>query len=185
MSNGIPFVSAEAVKNGRLDFERRRGNISLELHWIYCQKVKPRRDDVFVVKSGNTTGAVAIVETDEEFSVWSPLAVLRANLEKIVPRFLYYALQAPYFQRSVQLSWSQGTQPNIGMTVLGNLGIAVPSILEQRLIVEMLDGLLAKVNELRAHSQVHVTLLREYRTSLISAAVTGQLDVCSFGGSGA
>lgn len=177
---GVPFVSAEAVKGGRVDFDRKRGYISAELHSLYCQKVKPQRDDVFMVKSGNTTGAVAIVETDDEFSVWSPLAVLRADPSRVLARFLYLAMQTPYFQRSVQLFWSQGTQPNIGMAVLENLQIAVPALREQAEIVEKVGALRQRVDELVEHCRGHVDRLREYRSSLISAAVTGQLDLSTF-----
>lgn len=177
---GVPFVSAEAVKGGRVDFDRKRGYISAELHSLYCQKVKPQRDDVFMVKSGNTTGAVAIVETDDEFSVWSPLAVLRADPSRVLARFLYLAMQTPYFQRSVQLFWSQGTQPNIGMAVLENLQIAVPALREQAEIVEKVGALRQRVDELVEHCRGHVDRLREYRSSLISAAVTLQLDLSTF-----
>jgi type I restriction enzyme S subunit len=178
--DGVPFVSAEAIKRGLVDFDRKRGYITPELHATYCQKTKPQRDDVFMVKSGNTTGAVAIVETDDEFSVWSPLAVLRANLSKILPRFLYLAMQTPYFQRSIQLFWSHGTQPNIGMAVIENLQIAVPPVAEQQAIVERMGLLRAKVEGLNMHCAEHIARLREYRSSLISAAVTGQLDIGSF-----
>jgi len=177
---GIPFVSAEAVKGGRVDFERKRGFISKELHELYSKKVRPQRDDVFMVKSGNTTGAVALVETDQEFSVWSPLAVMRADRERILPHFLYFALQTPYFQRSVQLFWSQGTQPNIGMGVLENLKIVVPPIPEQEVLISKAWGLRRSVAELSEHVLAHIARLREYRSSLISAAVTGQLDISTF-----
>lgn len=180
VAEGIPFVSAEAVKGGRVDFERKRGYITAELHQAYCAKVKPQRDDIFMVKSGNTTGAVAIVETDEEFSVWSPLAVIRADACKVLPGFLYLALQTPYFQRSVQLFWSQGTQPNIGMAVLENLQVAVPPLAQQRVIVEGARSVRDSVIALSAHVNEHIARLREYRASLISAAVTGQLDLSTF-----
>lgn len=176
LPEGIPFVSAEAIKGGRVDFEKKRGYISEQLHKLYCLKVKPQRDDIFMVKSGNTTGAVGIVETDDEFSVWSPLAVLRSDQSKILPQFLYLALQTPYFQRSVQLYWSQGTQPNIGMAVLENLRVALPPLAQQVEIVVNVGGLRSRVVKLSAHVNEHIARLREYRSSLISAAVTGQID---------
>lgn len=180
LPDGIPFVSAEAVKGGRVDFARKRGYISPQLHRAYCAKVKPQRNDIFMVKSGNTTGAVAIVETDEEFSVWSPLAVIRSDVRKALPGFLYLALQTPYFQRSVQLFWSQGTQPNIGMAVLENLKVALPSLREQGEILERVQRVRDSTMALAGHCEEHIARLREYRSSLISAAVTGQLDINNF-----
>ena len=90
--SGIPFISAEAVKKGKLDFSRKRGFINNEDYEEFSQKYTPMRGDVFMVKSGATTGNVAMVETDEPFSIWSPLAVFRANESKVIPLFLHYYL---------------------------------------------------------------------------------------------
>ena len=47
LDDGIPFMSAESMVGGRLDFSRRRGFISREQHEVYCRKCRPRRDDIF------------------------------------------------------------------------------------------------------------------------------------------
>ena len=76
LPNGIDFISAEAVSEGVIDFERRRGFISPELHAHYSRKCKPVRDDILICKSGATTGKLAKVNTDIDFSIWSPLAIV-------------------------------------------------------------------------------------------------------------
>ena len=80
LDEGIPFVSADAVKDGKIILSRRRGNISTETHKTYCSKIKPQKNDIFIVKSGSTTGKVCFVDFDEEFSVWSPLALVREKI---------------------------------------------------------------------------------------------------------
>lgn len=50
--DGVQFISAEAIKNNRIDFNSRRGFISRELHELYCRKCRPQRNDIFVIKSG-------------------------------------------------------------------------------------------------------------------------------------
>ena len=101
LADGIPFMSAESMVGGRLDFSRRRGFISREQHEVYCRKCRPRRDDIFMCKSGATTGKVAIVETADEFSVWSPLALIRVESHKVLARLLFAVLQTRYVQRQV------------------------------------------------------------------------------------
>ena len=123
LDEGVPFLSAEAVKNGKLDFNLKRGYISSELHNLYTKKCQPMLDDIFMVKSGNTTGNIAIVETDEIFAIWSPLALIRCNSTMILPRYLYLFMQSQFFQTNVNLSASYGTQPNIGMGVIENLPV--------------------------------------------------------------
>jgi type I restriction enzyme S subunit len=177
IDDGIPFVSAEAVYDGRINFHSRRGHITPELHMQYIRKVHPQRDDIFLVKSGATTGKLAIVDVDFEFSVWSPLALIRANLDKISPRFLFLALHADYVQNQIQRTWSAGTQPNISMAAIERLYVVAPSLAEQHAITAYLDREMAKIDALIARVQGMIDRLQEYRTALISAAVTGKIDV--------
>ncbi len=128
-------------------------------------------------KSGATTGKVAIVETDREFSVWSPLALLRANKTIMLPRFLFMSLQTKYVQQQVQERWSFGTQPNLSMAAMGRIAIAVPTVTEQAdallKIEQELNPLLTTISRLERE----IALLREYRTRLVADVVTGKLDV--------
>lgn len=43
VDDGIPFLSAESVKNGILDFEYKRGYISESDHKFFCKKIKPQK----------------------------------------------------------------------------------------------------------------------------------------------
>ncbi|MCE0826317.1 restriction endonuclease subunit S [Buttiauxella sp. A2-C2_NF] len=176
IDDGVPFLSAEAIKLNKLDFSRKRAYISFNLHEKYSLKCLPQRDDIFMVKSGNTTGAVAIVETDEIFNIWSPLALIRCNKEIIAPRYVYYSMLAGFFQTSVQLSWSQGTQPNIGMGVIENLHLTYPELTVQNKIVSFLDHETAKIDNLIEKQQQLIELLKEKRQAVISHAVTKGLN---------
>lgn len=178
--DGIPFISAESVKNDRLDFSRMRGYISEEDHAIFSKKYKPKYGDVYMVKSGATTGAVARVETHEEFNIWSPLAVLRPHAEKSITDYLFYVLKSKPFFYSVELSWSYGTQQNIGMGVISNIRMALPPIEEQKEICRYLEPLLQEIENQRAKVDSVVERLQEYRSALITNAVTGKIDVRGF-----
>ena len=116
LNEGIPFLSAEAVKNDRLNFDKKRGFISLDEHQRFSLKYKPQRGDVYMVKSGATTGNVAKVETDEEFNIWSPLAALRPKKGTMTTDFLFFFMKSKPFFISVELGWNYGTQLSISHT---------------------------------------------------------------------
>jgi type I restriction enzyme S subunit len=177
LDEGIQFISAEAVRNGRIDFESRRGFIAPELHAEYSKKCKPMRDDILMCKSGATTGKLAMVAVDFEFSVWSPLALVRADRGRILPHFLAFALQAEYVQEQIRRTWSAGTQPNISMGDLERLFIVAPPILEQQEILKYLDQETGYFDALISKIRKGIDRLKEYRTALISAAVMGKIDV--------
>jgi|TARA_B110000908_G_scaffold172123_1_gene237809 type I restriction enzyme S subunit len=176
IDDGIPFVSAEAVSGGYINFDKIRGYISEEDDDFFSQKYRPQKHDVYMIKSGATTGITAIVETDLRFNIWSPLAVMRCN-STFNPYFLLNSLRADFFQKSVQLSWTFGTQQNIGMSTLENLVVCYPPVVEQQQIANFLDHETAKIDTLIDKQQQLITLLKEKRSSLISAVVTGKIDV--------
>lgn len=177
VDEGVPFVSVEGAFDGRIDLEKRRGFITPKDHARYCQKLKPQKNDIFFVKSGSTTGKTVIVDTEAEFSVWSPLALIRPKPDFFDPQFLLLALQSPYFQRQVQMGWSYGTQPNIGMADLEKLWVIKPSINEQN---EILDGLrprLGKLGEVISLVRRELTELQQWKSTLIAESVTGKIKV--------
>ncbi|SMP49129.1 type I restriction enzyme, S subunit [Desulfonatronum zhilinae] len=177
LPDGIPFISAEAIKNDKIDFNKKRGFISREEHERFSLKYKPQIGDVYMIKSGATTGNLAIVETDIEFNIWSPLAAMRPNYDVLLSEFLFYFMKSKSFFSAIEIGWNYGTQQNIGMKVLENIRMVLPSINEQKEIVEhikvqliLLNSQIEKVNKL-------IDLLTEYRTALISEVVTGKIKV--------
>ncbi|MFM6137125.1 MAG: restriction endonuclease subunit S [Sphaerospermopsis kisseleviana] len=177
LDDGIPFISAEAIKNDQINFDKKRGYISLEEHKRFSKKYKPKYGDVYMVKSGATTGNVARVQTHEEFNIWSPLAALRPNQEKTTTDFLFYVIKSKPFFYSVEQSWSFGTQQNIGMGIIANIRITFPPLEEQEKIARFLDYKTKQIDDLIAKKETLIEKLDEKRTALISHAVTKGLDV--------
>jgi len=173
---GVPFVSAEAVSSGWVDFSKIRGFISRVDHERYARKYCPQRGDIFMIKSGATTGVTAIVETDEEFNIWSPLAVIRCG-EVAEPYFVLNFMRSRCFQEAIALSWNYGTQQNIGMGVIGSLAVTVPPLEEQKDIARIIQARCHRLDVLVDKTEHSITLLKERRSALITAAVTGQIDL--------
>lgn len=157
---GIPFVSAEAVSGGRINFDKIRGHITADDHKRFSRKYKPRLGDIYLIKSGATTGRVAMVETDIDFNIWSPLAAIRCDPRKVDKQFLFFYMQSKEFQTAVELSWSFGTQQNIGMGVIQNLAVPLPSLPEQGAIAAFLDRGIGRVDRLVAKKRELIERLR-------------------------
>ena len=178
VDDGVPFISAEAVSqgNGRIDFDHMWGYISQDFYEQCCKKYIPQRDDIYMIKSGATTGKVAIVDTDRVFTIWSPLAVLRVDKAKMIAKYLFYYVQSTGYQQQVELGWNYGTQQNIGMRMVERLKVCVPTLEEQRLITEHLDKVWERVNSAIDRENTIISKLEEYRKSIIYNAVTGKID---------
>jgi type I restriction enzyme S subunit len=93
----------------------------------------------------------------------------------IDPFFWFYWLQMrrPYL---VSLGYGGG-QPNLSQDLLRSIRLPTPPDVEQRAIVAFLDREMARIDALVARIRNAIDGLNEFRTALISAAVTGRIDV--------
>jgi len=177
LAHGIPFLSVDGIQGGRLVFEECR-YISEDDHRRYSAKVRPQRGDVLMGKAAST-GKIAYVDTDREFGVWSPLAILRPDPSRLEGRWLEWALKSPATQAQIDMACTYNTQKNISMDDIGRVKIPVPSLADQRRFVTDLDQQTAKIDTLIAETERFIELSRERRSALVSAAITGQIDVRS------
>lgn len=178
--DGIPFVSAEAVScgKGKIAFDHIRGYISEEFYQECCLKYIPKINDIYMIKSGATTGTVSYVDTDVKFTIWSPLAVFRVNEERMYFKYLFYFLQSDAYQKQVQLGWTYGTQQNIGMRTLETLKVCIPPLDEQHKIADSLDEQCGIIEALIYEKESLISDLESYKKSLIFEVVTGKRRVC-------
>ena len=72
---------------------------------------------------------------------------------------------------------SGGGQPNISQDKIKSIKISCPTIMEQQAIAAYLDRETAKIDALSAKVETIIERLKEYRTALISEAVTGKIDL--------
>ncbi len=96
--------------------------------------------------------------------------------KEIVPEFLHYTIQ---FYRPYWMIGAMGTRkdPNIGQDTINNRHLPIPPIEEQHQIVAYLDTQTTKIDILVEKANQAIKLLKERRTALISAAVTGKIQV--------
>ena len=132
--------------------------------------------DIVMVKTGSTFGKVAFVEEVDHPTTINPQLVLFKNVT-CFPRFLYLVLNTPSIRARIEISNSGSSIPTMTQEAIGNFRFSIPTEGEQKAIVDFVDRELAKLSTLTTEAQRAIDLLQERRTALISAAVTGQIDV--------
>ena len=176
VQNGVPFISVDSIWDGKIHFEKMRGYITEAFDEECCKKYKPQKNDVYMVKSGSTTGKVAFVDTDIRFNIWSPLAAMRVN-EQNSARFLFYLLQTEKVQKQVKAKASHGSQPNLGMRELEQFEVDVPPLDVQSRIVNVLDNFEKICSDLNiglpAEIEARQKQYEYYRDKLLTFAENG------------
>jgi type I restriction enzyme S subunit len=98
-----------------------------------------------------------------------------ANPILLDTKFVFYWL---WMRRNELIILSSGGgQPNINQEKIRSIKIPAPPLPEQQKIAEFLDRETSKIDNLITKTRTSIDHLKEYRTALISAAVTGKIDV--------
>lgn len=95
--------------------------------------------------------------------------------ERIRPEYLLYVLRS--MQKELERLTSGATLKTIGMPDVKTLSTPLPPVDEQSAIVQHIQNQVTKIDTLIAKAEQAITLQKEHRTALISAAVTGKIDV--------
>ena len=104
--------------------------------------------------------------------------LIRARLnEKIEPAFLEYFTQSRAYKLWLFSSCIQTTIQNVSAERYANINIPIPPNREQREITAFLDCETEKIDTLISKTYQAIELLKESRSALITAAVTGKMDV--------
>ena len=91
--------------------------------------------------------------------------------------FLLYAFSTRRVRDWLQMVSVGSTMDNLNTSIIGRIPLAIPPIDEQRSITENLDQELEIIFNLVAKVQEAIDRLKELRAAIISAAVTGKIDV--------
>lgn len=99
---------------------------------------------------------------------------------KLSQRFIYYALASDMFRQSIEVDLTGVSVPHISPEQILQFKVPVLSLDEQEARCAAADAEGSRIRELEGNTDMLLERLREYRSSLISAAVTGQLDVSAY-----
>lgn len=132
--------------------------------------------DVVICITGAKTGNVAICPTLSEPAYVNQHLCLIRPVVGVNGRFLALALKSNIGQTQFELS-QYGLKQGLSLENVRELWVALPPRDEQEAIVAFLEAEMNKFTALVLAADAGVILLKERRSALITAAVTGQIDV--------
>jgi restriction endonuclease S subunit len=138
--------------------------------------------DIFVVKSSGSntniiSGKLGLVTQTMPRVVFSNFLMRVRPNARVVPSFLAYLLRSELTRERIQRMVATTTYPNIDVPEYVGSFFALPAVAEQTDIVVFLDREAARTDALVARVRDAIDRLKELHTALISAAVTGKIDV--------
>lgn len=145
---GFLVIRNQNIKNGKLDLSE-RSYTDHKHYLIRIRRAKPQFGDLIFTREA-PMGDVCMIPEGLECCVGQRQVLLRPNPEKVVPRFLLYAIQSPEVQH--EISWSEGTGStvsNVRIPVLKSIKIPLFPLTEQAKIADLLGALDDRIALLR------------------------------------
>jgi type I restriction enzyme S subunit len=176
---GTPLVRMNNLKRGVLDLNDAVAISGEDVN----ESVMLRAGDILIGMSGSigetgSLGNFAFVK-DRDLPCLLNQRVGRFHLigKDLLPEYLALVIQSAAFLDPIFLASTSTAQYNVSPSQIGSILFALPPVAEQREIIDELSKNLSGLNAIKERSMISIDRLREYRSALITAAVTGQIDV--------
>ncbi|WP_298861922.1 restriction endonuclease subunit S [uncultured Microbacterium sp.] len=146
---------------------------SLTPHGMASKRLTPGEPGTILFAMYASVGEVAAVEVP---AVWNQAILgITPDASRLFLRYLFHLLRAlkPFLLRDVR----SNTQSNLNAGQVGGTWIPLPPLDEQERIATHLDATVSKIDTLIAKAERFIELSKERRAALITAAVTGQIDI--------
>ncbi|KOE05475.1 hypothetical protein ACS82_00990 [Vibrio parahaemolyticus] len=172
---GYIFLATPNIKGSEIDFEN--VNYITKQRYDESPEIMLQEKDLLVTKDGSTTGTTNLVrKLPAPATVNSSIAVIRSR-GNILPEYLYYFFVSTYTQNVIKRMQGGMGVPHLFQADLRWFHILLPSNTEQESIAKYLDTQTAKCDLLIEKATNAIQLMKERKIALISAAVTGKIDV--------
>ncbi len=123
-------------------------------------------------------GKIAVVPNDIHPGIINPrLLRFRPYLQKVSPEYLAMVLRSRIGYMQMEQEGRGGTMGVINIALLGQLSLPLPPKDEQTAIVHHIETQCSHIDAIISKFKKQIKLFKEYRTALISEAVTGKIDV--------
>jgi type I restriction enzyme S subunit len=174
IDDGVPFLRVTDITGGSPDLDDVKRIPEVE-HRELCRRCQPKKGDLLLSKNG-TIGVPKVVTWDWDFSIFVSLCLIKMRPEMLA-KFAAYVFESSTIKIQIDEGAKQSTVTNLHLEKIAAFRFPVPPIDEQEDIVARLNVATAGFDALIIEAECVITLIKERRSALIAAAVTGQIDV--------
>lgn len=133
--------------------------------------------DIVLARRGEMGRCALVTEREGGWLCGSGSMRIRVEGLAMYAPLLAWALSTRGIQESLLLSSVGTTMDNLNREIVGAVSIPIPEIPEQHAIADYLDREAGRLDQMAARVEKAVERLQEYRAALITAAVTGKIDL--------
>ena len=172
----VYVIESNFATQGRLDFPQLK-TIS-QNHFETIKRSEVMAGDIVLAKIGAQFGKASILPMIDRPAVVSGNSMkLSVNQDICCTHWAYWQLYNLKNNGEIDLLVNGSAQPALSLGGMNELVILMPPLSEQSQIVGFINTQTAKLDDLTTEARHTIELLKERRSALISATVTGKIDV--------
>lgn len=175
-TDGVPLVTAKNISRGAIDLAAAPEYISVHDYDDWMRRGLPRAGDVLLTTEA-PLGEVAMI-ADSNVALAQRVILMRVR-DSVDPHWLYWYLRSPVGQSELYKRATGSTALGIKADRLYAVPIPIFGRDDMRTRLKRLTAHVEEAERLRKPISRQQELLAERKRSLISAAVTGHLEVSS------
>jgi type I restriction enzyme, S subunit len=160
---------------GYIDYESSQEYVAADEYSEIMRRGLPKKGDILFTTEA-PLGNVALVDR-EDIALAQRIIRFRMKADYFDSKFVLYAMMSGYFQMQLQSLSTGSTAEGLKASKLPILRLLAPPVPEQQAIASYLDRQVETMNRTIAVAEQAVARIGEYRTALITDAVTGKIDV--------
>lgn len=174
-SNGIPVINPSHLKDGRIypDWDC---TVNDEIRFRLVRH-ELREGDIVFARRGEMGRCALVSEMESGWLCGTGSLLMRPRVALIIPSFLNKVLSTNGVKDWLLLESVGSTMDNLNTNILSRIPLLIPPLSEQQAIMDFIDHETAKIDALVSRIREGIEKLKEYSSALISAAVTGKIDV--------
>ena len=173
---GIPLASISEVKEWLVNL----GTAKFTNEKYYSDLIdggrKPLSGDIIYSRNATVGEAALVSDNMPNFAMGQDVCLIRFD-EGVLSEYILYVLKSGVISQQLDLAMVGSTFKRINVDDIRNFSIALPPYDKQADIVNELKRVAGKYDDLILKAVATIELMSERRSALISAAVTGKIDV--------
>ena len=143
----------------------------------FLSKSSLEAGDILIAKRGDIGKSYEVPKCDCPMTLAPNTYLLKTNKKVISNRFFHYFFMSDYGKKQLSFNNKSTTIGALYKDDVKNLKILLPPMHEQEAIASYLDSETSKIDTRIAKRRKQIELVQEYKQALITAAVTGKIDV--------
>ena len=175
IDEGVPLILIRNVNNLWID-DSNIPKISEEKA-TSLSMYRLQEGDIIFSRVGSIGRIALVTKREEGWLISGQMLRIRISNPKLNNHFLLYVADSNLVSEFIEFKSVGSTRDSINTDILRNVCIPLPSLLEQKAIIQYIETTTANIDSLIQKILSQIAVLKEYRQALISNVVTGKVRV--------